>query len=159
VLKELREYFQRCRHAYNRRKFYELIVREAGVREGDTVLDVGCGESPLSWKPRNYKIVGLDILESVLKKAKKKSKGDVEFVRANSQSIPFGSETFDAVICIDNYSVPQDSLREMIRVVKHGKKVIISESEDELRKIAEKIEDYGFEYRSTKFGNYISIKK
>ena len=110
-------------------------------------------------EPRNYKLVGLDILESVLKKAKKKSKGDVEFVGANSQNIPFGSETFDAVICIDNYSVPQDSLGEMIRVVKHGKKVIISESEDELRKIAEKIEDYNFEYRSTKFGNYISIKK
>ena len=63
------------------------------------------------------------------------------------------------MLCIDNYSVPKDSLKEMIRVVKNGKKVVISESDDELRKIVDEIESYKPEYRSTKFGDYIFIEK
>ena len=159
LLRKLYEYFERCRYASNHRKFYREIIKEVGVEEGDIILDVGCGESPLTSASGNYKVVGLDIIEGVFKKAKEKANGNGEFVQANSQDIPFKDDTFDAVICIDNYSVPQESLKEMIRVVKKGKNIVISESDDELRRIAEEIKDYKFEFRSTKFGNYICIQK
>ena len=74
VLNKLSEYFHGLIYARNHRKFYEKLTGDIGIKEDDIILDVGCGKSPLSSRPRNYKIIGLDIFESVIKEAEKKVK-------------------------------------------------------------------------------------
>jgi 2-polyprenyl-3-methyl-5-hydroxy-6-metoxy-1,4-benzoquinol methylase len=108
---------------------YDLM----GLRDGERVLDVGCGEGRHSWEAckRNACFVyALDIEEVNLKKAHyalyaMEQKGEVKgkwlLTRGNISSLPFRDASFDKIICsevlehiIDDYG----AIKELVRVLK-----------------------------------------
>lgn len=109
--------------------FYLALIEFADVAEGDVVLDVGCGTCPvLDLQDKTYQIVGLDLAEGVLKKARKKG-GALLLVRGCAENLPFGDNSFDAVISKDVLQFTPHHIRiarEMARVVKPGGNVVVA---------------------------------
>lgn len=112
-----------------------------GIRDGERVLDVGCGEGRHSWeacKAANCLVYALDIEVGGLNKAKYMlqdmdkqgtSKGRWVLIKGNTMSLPFKDATFDKIICsevLEHVPDDQQSIREMVRVLKNDGIIAIS---------------------------------
>lgn len=86
-------------------------------RYSDKILDVGCGIGFVSQLYPNFDITGIDISEGML------SQNKFNHVKAAAEDIPFGSNTFDFVVCrslLHHLDDPSKGLKEMYRVLKPG---------------------------------------
>jgi len=116
---------------------YDLI----GIKDGERVLDVGCGEGRHSWeacKRNDCLVCALDIDETNLKKAhyalylmeqQGELRGKWLLARSNITSLPFKDASFDKVICSEVLEhVPDDlqGIRELVRVLKDDGKLAVS---------------------------------
>lgn len=116
---------------------YDLI----GIKDGERVLDVGCGEGRHSWeacKRNDCLVCALDIDETNLKKAhyalylmeqQGELSGKWHLARSNITSLPFKDASFDKVICSEVLEhVPDDvqGIRELVRVLKDDGKLAVS---------------------------------
>jgi demethylmenaquinone methyltransferase / 2-methoxy-6-polyprenyl-1,4-benzoquinol methylase len=110
----------------------------AGLSSGDVALDVAAGTGDLTFELARRvlaggRAVGLDFAEPMLDIARRKAanrEGHVTFVRADARALPYSDASFDAVTCafgIRNVDDRLAMLREMVRVVKPGKNVVILE--------------------------------
>ena len=115
----------------------ELISR-LGLGPGSAVLEVAAGTgSNLTLRTEevgeNGIVFGLDLSARMLDLARRKVKDlpqPPQLVSGNSQYLPFPDGVFDAVLDgagIKYYSDKRRALREMLRVVKPGGKVLITE--------------------------------
>lgn len=108
---------------------YDLL----GVREGERILDIGCGEGRHIWelvKQRDCLVCGTDLDQTSLIKGRVvfhqldeegASKGNWLLTRGSILRLPFKSKTFDRVICSEVLEhVPDDlrGIRELVRVLK-----------------------------------------
>ncbi|MFH1286642.1 MAG: class I SAM-dependent methyltransferase [Candidatus Magasanikbacteria bacterium] len=137
------DYIQKNKDAYNKISkpfastrlilWDDLIPLKQYTKEGDRVLDVGCGTGRLYqlFDGLSIRYTGIDQSEGQLKFAKKDySKG--EFLPAEMTSVPFGDSEFDVVYCIATlHHLPDEemrkaSLEEMKRVLKPGGRVILT---------------------------------
>lgn len=111
----------------------------AGLKPGMSVLDVSSGRGTQSIfyaKEFGAKVTGLDLSDEMLSAARGNAKqagmeGLVGFQKGDSQRLPFGDNTFDAVINECAVGIPDDSgkvLAEMVRVLKPGGAIAIHES-------------------------------
>lgn len=96
------------------------------------LLDVAIGDgSYLDWIPQGWPIVGVDISTVQLADCRRKHPGrDLILVRAEAEELPFRDGSFDAALSIGAFNYfndPELSLREMLRVVKPGGTVIVSD--------------------------------
>lgn len=109
------------------------------LRPGMTVLDVASGRGTQSvYYAAEYgaSVTGIDLSREMVRTAEKTAEvarlaDRVRFLRADSQALPFGEATFDAVINECAVGIPEDSqkvLDEMLRVLKPGGTVVIHES-------------------------------
>lgn len=114
-------------------EFYEFSQY---IKDGDKVLDLGCGNGRLLRFIANKKIdyVGLDISEKLIKSAHlRQGFGEqasclakYKFVVGNITDLPFQDSSFDAVLAIASlYHIPskesrQKSFQEVARVLKPG---------------------------------------
>jgi ubiquinone/menaquinone biosynthesis C-methylase UbiE len=79
----------------------------------------------------DYRITGLDISETFVGIARAnatKAGVKVDFRRGNASNMPFGSESFDFLLCraaFKNFSEPQGALEEMHRVLRPGGQALI----------------------------------
>ena len=116
------------RYSTNRQGFGNWIVSHYRIREGMSVLELGCGTGDM-WAGRQdiisrcSRFVLSDFSEGMLSKAKETLRdcGGIEYRVIDIQDIPFGDHTFDAVIAnMMLYHVPDLSrgLREVRRVLK-----------------------------------------
>ena len=101
------------------------------------VLDVGCGTGWAVMKMAEAvpdgKACGIDISPGMVSRAGELAEGltNVEFRVADSESIPYPDESFNAVICTNSfhhYSSPVQALREMRRVLRPGGQLLIRDS-------------------------------
>ncbi len=82
----------------------DFIIRELGLTQGSTVLDVGCGTArhSIELARRGFRMTGVDLSEQMLEMAQAKARDagvSVEFVCANA--VDFRREgAFDACICL-----------------------------------------------------------
>jgi len=119
------------------RAFREKILLLARLREGEAVLDVGCGTGSLAIAAKRQvgadgKVSGIDASPEMLARARRKAnKADVEiaFDNATAQSLPFSDAQFDAVlttVMLHHLPRPARELcaREMKRVLKPGGRVL-----------------------------------
>ena len=117
-----------------------LTIEQSGVRAGGTVLDIaGCtGDLTMRFSRLvgpTGKVVLADINDSILKVGRDRLfdrgiTGNVEFVQANAQSLPFPDNTFDVITIafgLRNVTYKDQALASMARVLKPGGKVMVLE--------------------------------
>jgi len=108
------------------------IIKLAELNKNDILLDLGCGEGFLiSFLPDLKKIVGIDISQIALKKAKKilKHKLNVQLQWGNAQKLDLPNQSFDKVICsetLEHLPNPRKAMEEIHRILKSKGLTIIS---------------------------------
>lgn len=116
----------------------ELLINMTQIKNGMKVLNAGCGFggtiSLLNDRFKNMELVGLNIDERQLERAKKKVKAKngnkITFVHGDACAMPFKDNAFDAVLaveCIFHFPSREDFFRETKRVLKKGKKLALSD--------------------------------
>src|SRR5262249_41299376 len=93
------------------KQFYEIrntIPEHSGIKESDTVLDIGCGDGLLGFGAllkigKNGKVIFSDISESCVNACKEiyhslENQNPADFFITPAQQLPFENESIDAII-------------------------------------------------------------
>lgn len=91
-----------------------------------TVLDLACGNGVSTAHIKGKLVIGLDLSETQLAKAKKKYENNY-FVVGDARKLPFANDSFDLVVGINMlHHVPDPDvvLKECYRILKPGGKVL-----------------------------------
>lgn len=119
--------------------FKRQIVRMLKLKDGESLLDIGCGTgSLLILAKHNHpqsRIVGIDPDPSVLDIAKRKiekKRLDVELVRAYGEDLPFKDSSFDvAVSTLVFHHLPTEikkqTIKEIFKVLKKGARFLLAD--------------------------------
>ncbi|MFC3575195.1 class I SAM-dependent methyltransferase [Streptomyces yaanensis] len=108
---------------------YAAAVAALGLREGDCVLDAGCGTgralTPLRTAVGPSGVVlGADLTSAMLEAAVRAGRDrDGQLLRADVAALPLRTESLDAVFAaglIAHLPHPAENLRELARVVRPG---------------------------------------
>lgn len=102
-------------------------------RAGMKVLDIGCGTGlyALDLAARGVDVTGVDISRPMLERARAKAQDaglDVRLLEADALQLPFGENSFDAVLSVTALEFMPDlsvALREAFRVSKTGGRVVV----------------------------------
>lgn len=130
------------------------MLRRACVAEGMKVLDIACGTGDMSFAlaSSGADVTGIDISAGMLEvaeaKKKKRRAGNVVFMNASAESIPFEDESFDVVTIsfgIRNFDRRMHCLSEIFRVIRPGGKLLILEFAIPRNRVWRAI--YGFYFR------------
>ncbi len=104
------------------------LVRHAGVKAGQRVLDVGCGTGVVAVTAARVgaSVVGLDLTPALLARARENSAlagVDIEWREGDAEQLPFADATFDVVVSQFGHIFaprPELAVFEMLRVLKSG---------------------------------------
>ena len=113
-------------------RFYADLIRELEVRDGDAVLDVGCGTGSVLFfigRQRKIRGFGLDASENMIRLAQEKNPG-FDFITGDCAALPYADESMDVVMaCMAYHHFPdQEQFRkEVLRVLKPGGSLYISD--------------------------------
>jgi SAM-dependent methyltransferase len=114
------------------RAIVNAILPPASVQSGSAVLDVGCGTGyNMGWLKQQYNaiVTGIDVSPHALDFCR--VRGEHSLVRADATSLPFAARVYDLVISFDVLINLKDSmaraaaLREFLRVLKPGGRLLI----------------------------------
>jgi demethylmenaquinone methyltransferase/2-methoxy-6-polyprenyl-1,4-benzoquinol methylase len=135
-----------------------FTIELSGVRKGNAVLDIAGGTGDLA--ARFADIVGpegsvvlADINESMLRVGRDKlldsgQLGNLEFVQADAQYLPFPDDSFDCITIafgLRNVTDKDKALRSMLRVLKPGGRLLVLEFSKPLNPLLSKAYDaYSF---------------
>lgn len=120
--------------------FYWLnkaILKLLKPKIGSSLLDVGCGSGILLRHiidtDATMMLNGIDISDEMLKKAKLKFIGNshIKLYLGSVSKLPFKTNTFDYVTCVQSFHHHPDSLqsmKEMYRVLKPNGKLLINDT-------------------------------
>jgi len=112
----------------------EATLDAVNPRNGERVLDVGCGRAndAMDLARRGGSCLGLEPSETMIYHAKREIAKDgtgVALLRGIGEDMPLKSHSFDKVVCkgaLDHFPTPERAVKEMARVVKPGGTVIIT---------------------------------
>jgi SAM-dependent methyltransferase len=104
------------------------LVRFAGVRANQQVLDVGCGTGVVAITARRHgaRVTGIDLTPELLQRAKENAAiADVDVVwrEGDAETLPFEDAAFDVVLSqFGHIFAPRPDVvtREMVRVLRPG---------------------------------------
>ncbi len=130
----------------------------SGVRRGQSVLDLAGGTGDLTAKfsrlvGENGRVVLADINDSMLKMGREKLRntgvvGNVEYVQANAEALPFPDNTFDCITIsfgLRNVTDKEKALRSMFRVLKPGGRLLVLEfSKPTIEPLSKAYDAYSF---------------
>jgi len=103
------------------------------------VLDFGCGDGPLSFflaqEKRPRRIVGVDISEAAIERAKRTlsqtslpSGVSIEFVLGSTDQLPVAEQSFDTLLafdCLEHVMSPKSILNDWYRVLRPGGRCLV----------------------------------
>jgi len=108
------------------------LVRFAGVRAGQAVLDVGCGTGPVAITAARTgaRVTGLDLTPELLAQAQESAPiaglKDIVWKVGDAESLPFADAAFDVVLSEFGHMFaprPEVAAKEMLRVLKPGGRI------------------------------------
>jgi len=110
------------------------LVKFAGIKAGQRVLDVACGTGVASVTAAllGAKVTGLDLTPELLAAARDNARAggvDIEWHEGDVEALPFDANAFDVVISQYGHMFgprPDVTVREMLRVLKPGGVVAFS---------------------------------
>ena len=111
------------------------LLRGEGLRDGATIVDVGCGSGRLATKLARYpklRYLGLDVVPELLDYARRKvGRPDFRFERVDAVRLPFDALAADLCVFFSVFThiLPEESygyLEEAHRVLKPGGKAVFS---------------------------------
>ena len=118
----------------------KIALSKSGVRKGDRVLDLAGGTGDLAYKfcqmvGDDGKVILSDINSSMLEVGKEKLTnkgcvGNIEYVQANAECLPFEDNYFDCITIsfgLRNVTDKAAAIASMQRVLKPGGKLLILE--------------------------------
>jgi len=112
---------------------YEAALSMVKLKEGDIVLDNGCGSGLLTQRIASEKVyvVAVDLCMSLLRIAGKSKvrKVDRDFICCDVENLPFRNRVFHKVFAItvlQNLPCTALSLKEMVRVGTNGCRFIVT---------------------------------
>ena len=108
-------------------------IKELGLKDGDKVLDLGCGNARLFELLKGYNIqyFGIDISEKLIEIAGK-NVSDGSFKVGDVLEAPYSDNFFDSVISIAVlHHIPTEKLRqkalnEIFRIIRPGGKIMVT---------------------------------
>ena len=140
------------------RVWKKIAISKSGVRKGDRVLDLAGGTGDLAYKfcqmvGSEGKVILSDINSSMLEVGKEKLTnkgcvGNIEYIQANAESLPFPNNYFDCITIsfgLRNVTDKAKAIVSMQRVLKPGGKLLILEFSKPVVPMLSKIYDeYSF---------------
>jgi SAM-dependent methyltransferase len=110
------------------------LVKRAGIRTGDRVLDVACGTGVVATTAARLgaRVTGLDLTPELLERARENARiaaVEIEWHEGDVENLPFDDAVFDVVISQYGHIFaprPDVALAEMLRVLKHGGTIAFS---------------------------------
>lgn len=122
------------------RLWKRFTIDASNVRPGQKVLDLAGGTGDLTRKFSEIvgdsgQVVLADINDSMIKVGREKlhnlgAVGNIEYVQANAQALPFAENTFDLVTIafgLRNVTDKDEALRSIYRVLKPGGRLLVLE--------------------------------
>lgn len=102
------------------------LVRHAGIRSGDRLLDVACGTGVVAVTAarRGARVTALDLTPELLERARENAQiadMKIEFHEGDAETLPFGNAEFDVVVSQFGHIFaprPEVAIAEMLRVLK-----------------------------------------
>lgn len=132
ILEETKEDYERIAEGFSSSRSYiwpEMEVLSQYVKDGDNILDVGCGNGRFYELFRNQSVIytGVDSSSSLIKIAQRNYKLDKEkFIVADALNLPFRDQYFDKVFMIAFlHQIPSRKFRQ--RVLKEARRVLKSD--------------------------------
>jgi len=127
---------QKVGEAMNRSNalIYDFVLEKMAIQPGNVILEIGYGNgnffSELLLKAENIKAAGLDFSEKMYEEATVNNQklietGRLKLAHGASDNMPFESNSFDKVFCINVvyfWDDPAKHLSEILRVLKPGGK-------------------------------------
>jgi ubiquinone/menaquinone biosynthesis C-methylase UbiE len=125
------------------RRSRNAILRHLPEEENLALLDVAIGDGVyLPWLPASWSITGIDISTAQLAACRDRNRPTGRLLRlalGEAETLPFRDGIFDAVLSIggfNHFNDPEQALREMVRVVRPGGTIVIS---DELPNLTDRM--------------------
>lgn len=122
------------------RLWKKITVEQSAIRKGQVVLDIAGGTGDLTLKFARITgseghVILADINDSMLKVGRDKLinkgvTGNVDYVQANAEALPFADNSFDLITIafgLRNVTDKDAALRSMTRVLKPGGKLMVLE--------------------------------
>jgi SAM-dependent methyltransferase len=111
-------------------RMVEPLLDGAKVGSGSRVLDTASGPGYVAAEAarRGARVTGVDVAEAMVDRAAAEHP-DVEFRRADAQSLPFEDEVFDAVVCnfgLPHFGRPERAVAEKARVLAPGGRLALT---------------------------------
>jgi demethylmenaquinone methyltransferase/2-methoxy-6-polyprenyl-1,4-benzoquinol methylase len=133
-------------------------ISQSGVRAGNKVLDIAGGTGDLTMQFSRIvgstgEVVLADINDSMLKVGRNKLEnrgivGNVKYVQANAEALPFPDNTFDCITIafgLRNVTDKSAALASMYRVLKPGGRLLVLEfSKPESELLSQVYDQYSF---------------
>ncbi|MBA2681772.1 MAG: methyltransferase domain-containing protein [Ktedonobacteraceae bacterium] len=136
--------FMNTSHAQQTARVYkQRILEQLALREGATVLDVGCGAGQDAQDLAQVvgpggQVVGIDSSETMLEEARAHAASlqlPVEYILADAAQLPFADASFDgcqAARVLGHLQDPGRAISEMVRVVKPGARIVAADADFDL---------------------------
>ncbi len=124
-------------------RYKRMMMEHLAIREGATILDVGCGTGQDTLDLAQAvgpggRVIGVDSSETMLQEARARAANaqiSVEYVLADAAHLPFADASFDgcqASRVLGHLCEPELAVAEMVRVARPGARIVAADADMDL---------------------------